>query len=371
MAEAVALFGLAASIIQLIDFSCKVVKRLHDFQSSLNESSNTFGDLIVVLPLWENILARLRNLAASNHLDKQTLEVFMPVLKKCAHQVKRLEEILSDTIPNEGDTSFDKGRKALYSLRREKKVKKFAENFHRTLEPLMLFVYSSHLSNQLLNRVATLEEAARLEEAVGTVNRSATLDGCHTHQLSSRISQPDAVEIVLQRPPENNNEDRIEALARTRQPAKTRSIYSQRSGTLCLSDRCTCSCHTMLSKSGRFWSWKFPSLAKLFSACDSKTCGNKIISTSFHVSLSRINILQAIDIGLRFGWGESGCSISLTLRPGRIVKFTSPGFTLLWECETAQLRWPEAKKKLVRLLGEKEASLEDVDPSGETWLEVI
>ena len=365
MAE-IAAFGLAAAIIQFLDFSSKVVKCLYEFESNLKETSNTFSDLIILLPLLRNILHRLCSPTAPSYLNEQTEEVLVPAVKRGAAQLESLEELLSKAIPNEGETSFNKRWKALCSLSREKKVKETSKSLCQTLNILTLHqsVHTSYLSTQLLGRLATLEETAR------TVNESDILEGHPTRQPPSRIGQPGAEESALQMLLKSNKGDCINGPTQTRRQAKRRSINSDRSGTLCLNDRCICSCHAMLSKSGRFWSWKFPSLAKLFSACDRPTCGNKIIRTSFHVSLSRFNILRAIDLMLSFAWGESGCAISLVLRPARIVKYTSPGFVLLWKCETGQLQWPEARTILARLFDEKEASLEDIDPSGKTWLEV-
>ena len=361
MAEVVAGLALASSIVQCLEFGAKVAERLREFESNLKETSNAFSDLIVLLPLLRKILDCLRCPTNPVHGAGHTEEV-LAVLKRSAAQLENLEQILSKALPKEDESSFGRRWKAICSLASEKKIKRIAKSLRQALETLTWYqsVHASFLNSQVLGRLEALEEHVR----------TATLKSFPNQQTSSRICQDRADGKAIQMLPESS--EGACTGSRTQMPSqiKRRSISSKRWGLLCLNDRCTCSCHIMSTKAGRFWSWKYPSLTRLFSVCDRATCGNKVISTSFHVSLSGINILQAIDFGLACSWGQSGCSLSLVIHATRIVKYTSPGFTLLWKCETGQLQWPEAKTMLYQLLDEKTASLEDVDPSGETWLEV-
>jgi len=366
MAEAVAVIGLASSIVQFVDFSSKVIKRLQEFQSSLKEKHNIFADLIIILPLMRDTLDRLCHPSVPNYQREETEEVLLPVIRACVAQVEFLEGILEKTIPDASETSSSKRWKALCSLAREEAVKCAAARLNRFSNSLNFHqsVHASYLSTQVLHRLIALEEFTR------TIHESVILEAHPTRQSSPRTRQPGPEGNTFQEVPASSERDGIGAFTRPPRQAKKPPLYADRSGTRCLNDRCACSCHEMLSRSGRFWSLKLPSLAKLFSVCDRPSCGNRILRTSFHISLTRFNILRAIHLGLGFAWGKSGYSLSLKLRPARTVKYTSPGFALLWKCETGQLQWPEAQKTLSRLFDEKEASPDDVDPGGETWLEV-
>ena len=60
MAEAVAAISLTASIIQLVDFGSKVVHRLHEFQSNINEVPKVFRDIATRLPLLIDTLEQTK-----------------------------------------------------------------------------------------------------------------------------------------------------------------------------------------------------------------------------------------------------------------------------------------------------------------------
>jgi hypothetical protein len=51
MAEALAALGLAATIIQVVDYGTKVIVQLNDFRSSIVEAPKAFRDILVQLPL--------------------------------------------------------------------------------------------------------------------------------------------------------------------------------------------------------------------------------------------------------------------------------------------------------------------------------
>ena len=58
MAEALAIVGLVSAIAQFVDFGLKIVERLQDFHSSVNEVPKAFRDVRVELPLLLDTLKR-------------------------------------------------------------------------------------------------------------------------------------------------------------------------------------------------------------------------------------------------------------------------------------------------------------------------
>jgi hypothetical protein len=72
MAEALAVVSLAATIIQFVDFSSKIVKRLQDFHLSVNEVLKAFRDVRVELPLLLDTLKRTQAQAESGDISRET-----------------------------------------------------------------------------------------------------------------------------------------------------------------------------------------------------------------------------------------------------------------------------------------------------------
>ena len=56
MAEALAIVSLISSIVQFVDFSSKIVHRLNEFHSSLDEVPKSFRDVKIELPLLVDTL---------------------------------------------------------------------------------------------------------------------------------------------------------------------------------------------------------------------------------------------------------------------------------------------------------------------------
>lgn len=70
-------------------------------------------------------------------------------------------------------------------------------------------------------------------------------------------------------------------------------------------------------------------------------------------------------------WDSNGLSIAPSLRVKRTVRFTAPAFEIMWKCENGRLPWETAELSLNRLLADGHASVDDTDPEGKTWLEVL
>ena len=89
MAEAIVAIGLAASILQLVDFSAKVLARLREFQSTVQ--TRIFQDIIVQLPLIIDIMNRIQKICTDSSLlmDVQQTQL-SGVVEGCLEQVTLL-----------------------------------------------------------------------------------------------------------------------------------------------------------------------------------------------------------------------------------------------------------------------------------------
>jgi hypothetical protein len=136
MAEALAIVGLVSSIVQFVDFSSKIVHRLNEFHSSLDEVPESFRDIKVELPLLVDTLERTKKQAEGGCFSKNTQEAICGVVRGCQLQVERLNNVLEETLPTKGDSSWRKKTKALLSIGQEKKVQQMTTTFRNYVQTL-------------------------------------------------------------------------------------------------------------------------------------------------------------------------------------------------------------------------------------------
>jgi hypothetical protein len=136
MAEALAIVGLVSSIVQFVEFSSKVVHRLDEFHSGLDEDPKSFRDLKIELPLLVDALERTRRQAEDGCFSRSTQEAICCVVKGCQSQVEKLSDVLEETLPAKGDSSWRRGRKALASIGQEKKVQQLTMTFRNYIQTL-------------------------------------------------------------------------------------------------------------------------------------------------------------------------------------------------------------------------------------------
>jgi hypothetical protein len=138
MAEAFAVVGIVSSIVQLVDFSSKVVERLDDFASSVGEVPRAFRHIKTELPLIIDSLRRIQEQARDGSVEKATVDAVEPVIKDCEREITRLEKILDKTVPSVGASSWDRRKKAFLSLGKDKNVEEIAESLARYVRVLTL-----------------------------------------------------------------------------------------------------------------------------------------------------------------------------------------------------------------------------------------
>lgn len=144
MAEAIAAISLAASILQLVEFGSKVVHRLHEFQSNINDVPEVFRDIMTRLPLLIDTLEQTQQ-ADGAHRSERTANALKPVVDGCLSQLSLLDGILKTHIPKEGDSVYRKSLKALSSLAHDKDIQKINSALGGHVQTLTYYT-----SNQVL-----------------------------------------------------------------------------------------------------------------------------------------------------------------------------------------------------------------------------
>lgn len=88
MSEALAIIGLVAAIVQLVDFSTKIVARLEDFLSKSQEAPTALRDICVQLPLVANDLRQTKTQVEARVLTQERRNAVLAVIKACQAHLK-------------------------------------------------------------------------------------------------------------------------------------------------------------------------------------------------------------------------------------------------------------------------------------------
>ena len=125
MAEALVVVGIVANIVQLVDFGSKILHRLTEFQSSVENVPESFRHIKAKLPLLLHTLQQTKEAIEAGSIRDDTKKVLLPAIEGCWEQIKSLDEVLLKTLPKSGDSWTKRSRKAIWmSLRYDSKVEK-------------------------------------------------------------------------------------------------------------------------------------------------------------------------------------------------------------------------------------------------------
>ena len=104
MAEALAVVGIVANIAQLVDFGSKILHRLAEFQSSVENVPESFRHIKAKLPLLLHTLQQTKEAIEAGSIRDDTTKVLLPAIEGCWEQIKLLDEVLLKTLPTSGDS---------------------------------------------------------------------------------------------------------------------------------------------------------------------------------------------------------------------------------------------------------------------------
>jgi hypothetical protein len=138
MAEAFAVIGVVASIVQLAGFSSTVLRRLDEFQSSLGEVPRSFRHFKSELPVLQDTLQQTRKAIEVGSVRDETKSALVPAIEGCTEQIKLLDPILAKMLPTPTDSRLRRGTKAILSLHQEAK-----KGYVRTLTFYYSFISST------------------------------------------------------------------------------------------------------------------------------------------------------------------------------------------------------------------------------------
>jgi hypothetical protein len=137
MAEVLAGMSIAANIIQLVDFSTKVLTRLEECTASLHDRLPTsFKHVQAQLELLLVGLNRTRDAINDGAVDERAVPPLRKAIKNCTEEMQALDEILKKTIPKAGASGLRRKLKALESLRYDGDVARISQTVAGYITPL-------------------------------------------------------------------------------------------------------------------------------------------------------------------------------------------------------------------------------------------
>ncbi|KFY31801.1 hypothetical protein V493_00784 [Pseudogymnoascus sp. VKM F-4281 (FW-2241)] len=139
MGDPLTAVGIVANIVQLVDFSAKVLARLDDFQSNLGEIPKAFRHIKAELPVLKDALKQTKDKIDHGTIEDSAKTALLPAVQGCRIQIEALDGLLAETLPVAGDSRLKKTTKALWSITQDGKVEIIRKTLHRYIATLTFY----------------------------------------------------------------------------------------------------------------------------------------------------------------------------------------------------------------------------------------
>jgi hypothetical protein len=149
MADPFIVIGIVANIVQLVDFSTKVLARLDDFQSTLGEIPKAFRHIKAELPVLQETLRQTKDKIDNGAIEDLTKAALLPAVNGCKNQVELLDSLLAETLPVVGDSRFKKTTKTLWSITQDSKIESITKTLHSYIATLTFYYVAVSSTLQL------------------------------------------------------------------------------------------------------------------------------------------------------------------------------------------------------------------------------
>ncbi|KAF1850065.1 TPR-like protein [Cucurbitaria berberidis CBS 394.84] len=124
MAEALAVVGIVANIIQLVDFGSHVLNRLEEYQSMFGDIPEAFRHIKAELPVLLDALSQTQSSINARSMREESKTALIPAIEGCRVQIKLLDDVITIALPVSNDSWVRKSGKAFKSLRYDAKVER-------------------------------------------------------------------------------------------------------------------------------------------------------------------------------------------------------------------------------------------------------
>ena len=157
MAEALAIVGLASSIITFVDAAQKVISRLTDYWESGRELPKAYANVRNQLAFMVPEVEEMKDEYHKGLIPAEKAVRLHDAIEACNRQTARLNAILDDALPTPSDSKIQRGRKALRSLRREKEIMGIQSSIESSKSTFTLYYVRHPVSLPIRPKLSWLE----------------------------------------------------------------------------------------------------------------------------------------------------------------------------------------------------------------------
>lgn len=137
MAEAFAIIGLASALLQFIDFGTKVIRRVRELEDQVADSISLFRGVRNRLPLMLDLVKKIMLQMEAGLVSDKSKETMYPVVHNCIAQAEELDKLLHKVLPSPKDSSWTRGKKAIYGVLSESEIERVDTGLKSNFELLM------------------------------------------------------------------------------------------------------------------------------------------------------------------------------------------------------------------------------------------
>ena len=151
-----AIVGLTASIIQLVDTGREVTEQIREFQHSL-----AFEHLNAKLPVLNLTLDRMMEAQNQERFDRKTQEVLLAAVDDCRALFAQLDALISRMTPAEKDSKLRKTYMSVRSFGKDKILKEIQANLEGSIDQLAnYFAVNASLASRVNDLKLVQNEAS-------------------------------------------------------------------------------------------------------------------------------------------------------------------------------------------------------------------
>ena len=150
MAEAFAVVAIVSSIVQLVDFTSKIIARLNEFHSNTSDIPKSLSHLKAELPLVVRTLQQIQEAINAGLFSQECVTALQPAIQGCQESVAEINSILAKTLPVQGDGRARKAFKSVGSVLSDGKIENITTTIRGYIGTLSFYFAASSSTLQPL-----------------------------------------------------------------------------------------------------------------------------------------------------------------------------------------------------------------------------
>jgi hypothetical protein len=139
MAEPLLALGIVASIIQLIDFSSKVIRRLDEFKVDGRKIPRTLQNLKTKFALLRKALQQVKNSIDAGFVGDDNEATLSSAVRGCQELIQEVDDIITKILPSSDDSKQTRVKKVLASFHQEAKIRSINKTLNDHIRTLTFY----------------------------------------------------------------------------------------------------------------------------------------------------------------------------------------------------------------------------------------